>query len=77
MNQSQIILYKTIDGNIKIDTLFQYETIWLTQAQMAELFGVKRPAVTKHLKNIFENGELNEPVVCSILNIPPVPGRKR
>ena len=67
MNQSQIILYKTSNGNIKIDTLFQNETIWLTQAQMAELFGVKRPAVTKHLKNIFENGELNEPVVSSIL----------
>jgi len=65
MNQSQIILYKTIDGNIKIDTLFQYETIWLTQAQMAELFGVKRPAVTKHLKNIFESGELDEQVVSS------------
>jgi hypothetical protein len=66
-NRSQIILYKTSDGNIKIDTVFQNKTIWLTQAQMAELFDVKRPAVTKHLKNIFESGELNEPVVVSIL----------
>jgi len=39
----------------------------MTQAQKAELFDVKHPAVTKHLKNIFENGELNEPVVSSIL----------
>jgi hypothetical protein len=66
-NQSQIILYKTSDGNIKIDTVFQNETIWLTQAQMAELFDVKRPAVTKHLKNIFESGELDEQVVRSNL----------
>jgi hypothetical protein len=67
VNPSQIILYKTTDGNIKIDTVFQNETIWLTQAQMAELFDVKRPAVTKHLKNIFESGELDEKVVSSIL----------
>jgi hypothetical protein len=66
-NPSQIILYKTSDGNIKIDTVFQNETIWLTQAQMAELFDVKRPAITKHLKNIFESGELDEQVVSSIL----------
>ena len=66
-DQTEIILYKTSDGNIKIDTVFQNETIWLTQAQMAELFGVKRPAVTKHLKNIFESGELDEKVVVSIL----------
>ena len=66
-DQTEIILYKTIDGNIKIDTIFQNETIWLTQAQMAELFDVKRPAITKHLKNIFESGELDEEVVSSIL----------
>jgi hypothetical protein len=66
-NQSRIILYKTIDGNIKIDTLFQYETIRLTQAHIAELFDVKRPVVNKHLKNIFENCELAEQVVSSIL----------
>jgi len=66
-NQSQIILYKTSDGNIKIDTVFQNETIWLTQAQMAELFDVKRPAVTKHLKNICESGELDKKVVVFIL----------
>lgn len=66
-NKSEIVLYQTEDGKIKIDTVFQDETIWLTQAKMAELFGVKRPAVTKHLKNIFESGELNEQEVSSIL----------
>ncbi len=65
--RSEILLYKTEDGLIKIDTVFQNETIWLTQARMAELFDVKRPAVTKHLKNIFESGELDEQVVSSIL----------
>ena len=66
-NQTEIVLYTTEDGNVKIDTIFQNETIWLTQAKMAELFDVQRPAITKHLKNIFESGELNEKVVSSIL----------
>jgi hypothetical protein len=66
-NQSEIILYKTDDGRIKVDTIFQNETIWLTQAQMGELFDIGRPAITKHLKNIFESGELDENVVSSIL----------
>jgi hypothetical protein len=64
---SEIILYQTEDGKIKIDSVIQDETIWLTQAKMAELFDVKRPAITKHLKNIFESGELDEQVVSSIL----------
>jgi hypothetical protein len=67
MNPSEIILYKTEDGSVKIDTIFQNETIWLTQKKMAELFDVQRPAITKHLKNIFESGELEEQVVSSIL----------
>jgi hypothetical protein len=66
-NQSQIILYTTPDGDIKIDTVLQDETLWLTQSAMAELFDVKIPAVSKHLKNIFESGELDEKVVVSIL----------
>lgn len=66
-NQSEIVLYTTTDGKIKIDTVFQNETIWLTQKKMGELFDVKRPAITKHLKNIFESVELDEKVVGSIL----------
>ncbi|MFC1586240.1 hypothetical protein ACFL5V_11900 [Fibrobacterota bacterium] len=75
MTNSEIVLYTTADGQIKIDTVFQNETIWLTQARMAELFDVKIPAISKHLKNIlsinsgqrFETGELDEKVVVSIL----------
>ena len=66
-NQSEIVLYTTADGKVKIDTIFQDETIWLPQKKIAELFDVQRPAITKHLKNIFESGELAEPVVSSIL----------
>ena len=66
-NQSKIFLYTTPEGEVKIDTVFQDETIWLTQKKMAELFMVQRPAITKHLKNIFDSGELEEKVVSSIL----------
>jgi len=66
-NQSEIVLYTTADGTVKIETIFQDETIWLTQKKIAELFDVQRPAITKHLKNIFESGELAEQVVSSIL----------
>ena len=64
-NQSEIILYKTEDGAVKIDTIFQNETIWLTQNAMAELFGVNVPAISKHLKNIFEEGELQKEATLS------------
>jgi hypothetical protein len=66
-DKSEIVLYQSEDGKIKIDTVFQDETIWLTQAQMAGLFDVRVPAISKHLKNIFESGELDEKVVISIL----------
>jgi hypothetical protein len=64
-NRSEIILYKTEDGAIKIDTIFQDENIWLTQSGMAELFDVKIPAISKHLKNIFEEGELQKEATLS------------
>jgi len=65
MTQSQIVLYVTPDGEIKIDTILRNETIWLTQASMAELFGVNVPAISKHLANIYEEGELNREATVS------------
>ncbi|MBN2435511.1 MAG: DNA-binding protein [Spirochaetes bacterium] len=65
MNQSEIILYKTEDGTVKIDTIFQNQTIWLTQSTMAELFDVNVPAISKHLKNIFEDKELQKEATIS------------
>jgi hypothetical protein len=65
----QFLLYKSDSGDIKVDVLLQNETIWMPQTKIAELFEVKVPAVFKHLKNIFESGELDEKVVVSILEI--------
>ena len=64
---NEILLYTTQNGKVKVEIFLQNETIWLTQQKIAELFGVQRPSVTKHLKNIFESGELKEEVVSSIL----------
>jgi hypothetical protein len=65
--ESEIIFYQSDDGNIKIEVFYQDETFWMTQKKIAELFGVQRPAITKHLKNIFDSGELDENSVSSIL----------
>ncbi len=64
---TEFLLYTAPNGTVKVEVLLNSETIWLTQERMAELFGVQRPAITKHLKNIFESNELQEEVVCSIL----------
>lgn len=60
MKESEIILYKTPDGDVKIDIRFEDETFWLSQKKMAELFGVKVHTVNYHLKEIFKSGELDE-----------------
>jgi hypothetical protein len=66
-HESEIIFYQGDDGNIKIEVLYHDENFWMSQKKMSELFGVQRPAITKHLKNIFESDELEEDSVCSIL----------
>ena len=66
-NNDSIIIYQSDDGKTRIEVRVTDETVWLSQQQIAELFGVQRPAITKHLKNIFESGELEEKSVCSIL----------
>jgi hypothetical protein len=57
-NNSEIIIYQSSDGKAKIDVRMHGETLWLTQAQMAELYGSERSVITKHLQNIFAEGEL-------------------
>ena len=59
-NKSQIIIYQTENGETKLDVRFQDETVWLTQKMMAELFQTSVPNINMHLKNIFEEGELEE-----------------
>ncbi|MDR1227057.1 MAG: virulence RhuM family protein, partial [Prevotellaceae bacterium] len=65
----QFLIYNTPQENVKVDVVVKDETIWLTQKAMAALFGVQVPAISKHLKNIFAEGELDEKVVVSILEI--------
>ena len=68
--QMEMVLYRTEDDNVTISALIKDEIIWITQKAMAELFGVQTPAISKHLKNIFEQGELREEVVVSKMEIP-------
>ncbi len=62
--QDELVIYQSEDGNVKVDVLFQDETVWLTQEQMAMLFAKGRTTITEHIANIFSEGELNEEVVC-------------
>jgi hypothetical protein len=67
MKQSNIILYSTPTGHVNIEVVFYNETFWLTQKRVAALFGVEVPAISKHLKNIYETGELHKEATVSIL----------
>jgi hypothetical protein len=73
--QNQFLLYTAPDGAVRVEVFFKDETVWLTQKALAELFGVKVPAVNKHLKNIFESGELAEKSVISILETTAADGK--
>jgi prophage maintenance system killer protein len=66
-DQQQVHLFVSEDGQAQLEVALEQETVWLSQAQMAELFGTKRPAITKHLSNIYKSGELDEQTTCSIL----------
>jgi len=64
-NNSEIIIYQSQDGKTKIDCRFEGDNLWLTQAQIAELYGRDRTVITKHIKNIYTEGELQESSVCA------------
>jgi hypothetical protein len=64
MNTGEILIYQNQDGNIKIDVRLDDETVWLTQEQMANLFGKARNTISEHISNVFKEGELIEAVVC-------------
>ena len=63
MKNNQLIIYQTEDGDIKIDVRLEDETVWLTQAQMAQLFGKDKRTISEHIGNIFKEGELDENMV--------------
>ena len=65
--QSNFLLYTGNDGKVNVEVFLKDEMVWLTQKAMSELFGVKIPAISKHLSNIFESGELQKEATLSIL----------
>ena len=63
MGENKMIIYTSIDGQTKIDVRLEDETLWLTQAQMCELYQTSKSNVSEHIKHIFEEGELDEEAV--------------
>ncbi|MBE6853354.1 MAG: cell filamentation protein Fic [Ruminococcus sp.] len=72
----EILFYKTDNGDVRIEILLFQENLWLTQAKLAELFDVQKPAISKHLKNIFESGELDENSVVSKMETTAADGKR-
>lgn len=71
-----IVVYRSADNAIQLEVQLAEETVWLTQQQMADLFGVQIPAISKHLANIFREGELNKDSVISILENTAADGKR-
>ncbi len=67
LKRGEIVIYQTAKREVELKVRLEKETVWLMQSQIALLFDTKRPAITKHLNNIFNSGELNKNSVCSIL----------
>jgi len=74
--KGEILLYETPEGGAAIEVSLEHGTVWLTQHQIADLFGTQRPAITKHLNNIFKSKELDEDSVCSILEHTAADGKR-
>jgi len=74
---TNFLLYKTANGDVKVDVLLQNKTIWMPQKKMAELFDINVPAVSKHLNNIFESGELQKQATVSNLEIVQNEGKRK
>ncbi len=65
MNDANIIMYQTADGHTSIDVKLENDTVWLSQAQMAELFDKDRTVIGRHIRNVFSEGELDENITCA------------
>lgn len=72
----EILFYKTDNGEVRVEILLYQENLWLTQAKMAELFEVQKAAISKHLKNIFTSGELQEEAVVSKMETTAADGKR-
>ena len=69
MEDNKLIIYKNSEGNIIVDAIYKDETLWLSQKRMSKVFNVGIPAISKHLKNIFEDNELDRNSVISKMEI--------
>ena len=74
-SNESVVIYRTEDNTLQLDVQVKGDTVWLTQQQIAELFGVKQPAISKHLSNIFKEGELEKDSVHSILEYTAADGK--
>ena len=75
-HQGEIILYQP-DESVKLEVRLEDETVWLTQAQIAELFGTEVPAISKHIRNIIRNGELEKEATVSKMEIVRLEGSRK
>ena len=73
--ENNLIIYKNKDGNIIVDAIYKDETLWLTQKGMSKVFDVQVPAISKHLKNIFDESELIKESVVSKMEITAADGK--
>ena len=76
-NNNQIIIYQTADNKTQIDVRLENETVWITQAQMADLFQKDRTVISRHIRNVFKEGELDESLVCAKFALPKKYGRRK
>ena len=70
-NDPQILIYQSSDGDIRIDVSLEEETVWLSQMHMAELFGKNKRTISEHIRNLFDEGELDEQVVLLKVKLSP------
>lgn len=63
--RGEIMVFETADGEARVDVRLERESVWLTQGQMADLFGRERSVITKHIRNVFQEGELDDKAVCT------------
>lgn len=73
---NELLIYQSADGSIKIDVRMEQETVWLTQKSIAQLFGVETPAISKHIKNIYESGELSAEATLSKMETVQIEGTR-
>jgi hypothetical protein len=75
--KSDVVIYQAKSGALELRGDFKNETIWASQAQIADVFGVKPQAITKHLKNIYKEGELSESATCSKMEQVQIEGKRK